>query len=71
MYISSLLLMAMYEDRVRGVDRSALTAALRSRQPGRVRGRRIRSWAPRDCTALRARSAAAGSADAGVAGARP
>jgi hypothetical protein len=65
-YISSLMLMAMYEDRVRDhLDRRAL-------QPGRARGPRIRSWATRARTALRERCAfGAASAGAEAAGVRP
>ena len=66
MYISSLMLMAMYEERVRDhLDRHAL-------QPGRARSPRIRSWATRARTALRARCAfGAASAGAEAAGVRP
>jgi hypothetical protein len=65
-YISSLMLMAMYEDRVHDhLDRRAL-------QPGRARRPRNRSWATRARTALRARSAfSAASAGAEAAGVMP
>jgi hypothetical protein len=65
-YISSLHLMAMYEERIRDhPDRRAL-------QPGRARGPRIRPWATRARTALRERWASgAASAGAEAAGVRP
>jgi hypothetical protein len=64
-YISSMMLMAMYEDRVRDHP------GRRALQPGRARGPRIRSRATRARTALRAGSAAgARRAHAGATGAR-
>ena len=66
MYISNLMLMALYEDRVRDhLDRRAL-------QPGRACGPQIRSWTTLARTILRVRSgfgaagAAAAAAAAGV-----
>jgi hypothetical protein len=65
-YISSLMLMALYEDRVRD------HRGRRAPQPGRARGPRIRSWATRARTTLRARSAfGAVGTDAEAAGVRP
>jgi hypothetical protein len=74
-YFPSLILMALDEDRVRDLDRRALNAGMRSlqpgRDPGRVRGRRTRSWGTRARTALRARPAASACrADPRAAGAR-
>ena len=71
MYISSLMLMALDQDRVRSFDRRGLNAALATLQPGRVRARPTRSLATWARTAMRARAAAgARRADAAAAGAR-
>jgi hypothetical protein len=71
-YIPSMMLMALHEDRLRDLERRALNVARRSRQPGRARSPRIRSWAIRSRTALRARCASgAASAGAAAAGVRP
>jgi hypothetical protein len=65
-YISSLMLMAMYEDWVGDHP------GRRALPPGPARGPRIRSWATRACAALRERCAfGAASAGTEAAGVRP
>ena len=59
MYISSAMLMALYEDRVRRFDRRALDTVLPTVQPGRAQGGWTRSLATWAGTVLRARAAAA------------
>jgi hypothetical protein len=68
MYIPSLTLMALHEERVRGFDRRAFHADLRSLAPGQAQSR-TRLWPTRALAALNSRSHA-GARWAGLAPAR-
>lgn len=69
MYFPSSMLMALHEERVRGFDQRAFRTDLRSLEPGKARGSRVRPWPTRAFAVLAGRSQA-GARSAGLAAAR-